>query len=142
MRIRSAVKVLPGRLGCVLEMVQPRDQRPVEHSLHACYVGLDGSAGEGFGGLYVDACRCGGEHPFVHAGDAIASAAPQDPGLVCTAYTVEVTVKPKLVQVNDPPGAKAPFSWAAVISDCQAGQALTSWCRAQTRPTGALMSIP
>jgi hypothetical protein len=51
----------------------------------------------------------------------------------CTAYTVEVTVKPKLVQVNDPPGAKAPFSWAAVISDCQAGQALTSWCRAQTR---------
>ena len=59
----------------------------------------------------------------------------------CTAYTVEVTVKPKLVQVNDPPGAKAPFSWAAVISDCQAGQALTSWCRAQTRLTGALMSI-
>jgi hypothetical protein len=38
------------------------------------------------------------------------------------AYTVEVTVKPKLVQVNDAPGAKAPFSGAAVISDCQAGQ--------------------
>jgi hypothetical protein len=54
-----------------------------------------------------------------------------------TAYTVEVTVKPKLVQVNDPPGVKAPVGWAAVISVCQAGQALTSWCSAQTRLTGA-----
>jgi len=39
-----------------------------------------------------------------------------------TAHTVEVTVKPKLVQVNDSTGAKAPSSWAALISDCQVGQ--------------------
>src|ERR1700733_4966938 len=56
---------LPGRLSGVLEMVKPRDKRSVEHLLHACHVGLDGSAGEGFGGLYVSAGRRSCEHPFV-----------------------------------------------------------------------------
>ena len=75
-------RALPGRLSGVLEMVKPRDKRSVEHLLHACYVDLDGSAGEGFGGFYVSAVRRSCEHPLVHAGDAIAGAAPQDPGLV------------------------------------------------------------
>jgi hypothetical protein len=75
---RGCRPVLPGRLGSVLEMVQPRDKRPVEHPLHACYVGLDRSTGEGFGGFCVSAGRCRGEYPFVHAGNAIAGAAPQD----------------------------------------------------------------
>lgn len=71
-------QVLAGRLGSVLEMVQPRDKRPVEQPLHACYVGLDGSTGEGFGGFCVSAGRCRGEYPFVHPRNAIAGAAPQD----------------------------------------------------------------
>ena len=91
-------------------MVQPRDQRPVEHPLHACYVGLDGIPGERLCGRYVGTGRYRGEHPFVHAGDAIASPPHNTRDWSCTAYTVDVTVKPKLVQVNDPPGAKAPFS--------------------------------
>lgn len=62
--------MLPGGLGCVLEMVQPRDQRPVEHLLHACYVGLDGSAGEGFGGFHVGAGRGGRERSVQQASTA------------------------------------------------------------------------
>ncbi len=38
-----AALVLSGCLGGALVMVQPRDQRPVEHPLHACHVGLDRS---------------------------------------------------------------------------------------------------
>ena len=45
-KLTTAAPVLLSRLGSVLEMVQPRDQRPVEHPLHACHVGLDGSPGE------------------------------------------------------------------------------------------------
>jgi hypothetical protein len=56
-------QVLPSRLGSGLEMVQPRRERPVEHPLHACYVGLDGSTGKRLGGFYVSAGRGLGERP-------------------------------------------------------------------------------
>lgn len=39
---------------------------------------------------------------------------------------VDLTLNPKVVQSNEAPGSKAPSAWAALMSVCHVGQALTS----------------